>query len=457
MDILKLSSDDFKKLTDTQLKQAFLECKKRSNRLIEALKNKVNALENQYINGTAGKLITDVSVFDNFQENIDRFNTINSALNDSMNAEKYIFNFVKKKKFQGNPKMTAVFFGKTWPNQVKDYFYFNDKRNQIEAEVQKTIKSITKNAQKAVTKTPAQIIPKVFSNTSNPISSNSTITQTIQNVASAMPTAPSTSVATVSTVTTASPVSQPSVSQTTQNVSSASNASTYSVTQAVQTTYVDMTDPNAGSVQMIQPVNTVKGTAESFVEKHKSTINKWGWGIVIGSISIYATVTIRKMYSIAKVKELTRKAIESTNYKELTKYTNALKKIARNEGIWNKLVMTEPAVELANINLETIRNGYIKVGASLVISSLLLCLILGLSIATTVKIEKLLKNLDCKGVLKIIGTLSAFALVLLPAVAGICLIVVALNGLTDKGIAAYFLTKFSPAIRLANEYLHTFA
>jgi hypothetical protein len=171
-----------------------------------------------------------------------------------------------------------------------------------------------------------------------------------------------------------------------------------------------------------------------------------GTGIIVsalGALNIFAK-------GLDEVKKLTNLALNSNNYQDFTKYTNALKKIASDTSLWSKLTVSSAAREAAGANMAMIKKGYISAGVAMILVSLILVILAGIKLEFISSIKEAVKELDVKSILSALAKLLGLGALILPAILGVCIIVLAMGGFNDAGIASKVAGACYPVLKVVN-------
>jgi hypothetical protein len=171
-----------------------------------------------------------------------------------------------------------------------------------------------------------------------------------------------------------------------------------------------------------------------------------GTGIIVsalGALNIFAK-------GLDEVKKLTNLSLNSNNYQDFIKYTNALKKIASDTSLWSKLTVSSSAREAAGANMAMIKKGYISAGVAMILVSLILVILAGVKLDILGSIKEALKSLDIRNIMASIGKIVAIGALSLPAVIGICLIIIAMGGFNDTGLASKVAGSCYPVLKVVN-------
>lgn len=176
--------------------------------------------------------------------------------------------------------------------------------------------------------------------------------------------------------------------------------------------------------------------------------------VIIGSLILGSGTLWYRSGTLDRVKEATAKALSNGNISDLSKHVNTLKKIS-GQGFWNSLINQKEGRDLAASNIEGIRKGYITVGIGLILISVLSIVILSNNMDVIGPLTESVKKLDLKGIASALGELLTFGFAALPAILGVCFIVVAKNCFinVEGSVAGKILTVFSPVVSFANKII----
>lgn len=211
-------------------------------------------------------------------------------------------------------------------------------------------------------------------------------------------------------------------------------------------------------------VKTTAETVKKGADATKNAVQETVKAISGGKSKIISKVTVavaalaavpliagwREKSSIAKVKEITENALNSKNYKDLVKYISVLKNMQAKNTLIDKLMVADSASKLAGVNLEAIKKSYTVLGATLIASSIVICLLVGITGQVISSLKEMVSNFSFNSVINTVTKLAFLGILLAPALIGICLIKVAQDGFTEEGPAAFIVSMLSPVVSLSN-------
>lgn len=163
----------------------------------------------------------------------------------------------------------------------------------------------------------------------------------------------------------------------------------------------------------------------------------------IGFLNIFAK-------GLEDVKKMTDLTLNADNYQEFSKSVKALQKLASNNSIWSKLTVSSSAKELAMSNSDVIKKGYIMAGVAMIITSVILVALTGSMVNVVGSIEEAIKSLDVKSILSALGKMLGLGVLVIPAILGVCLILVALHGFNNEELASKVASACYPVMKVIN-------
>ena len=174
--------------------------------------------------------------------------------------------------------------------------------------------------------------------------------------------------------------------------------------------------------------------------------------ILSGTAIVVGTLGFLNIFAkgLDEVKKMTDLALNSSNYQEFSKAVKALQKIATNNSLWSKLTVSSSAKQLAMTNTDIIKKGYIMAGVAMIIVSVILVTLTGSMIDIVGSIKEAIKSLDVKAILVAIGKMLGLGVLVMPAILGVCLIVIAIHGFNDGDTAAKVASACYPVMKVIN-------
>lgn len=199
-------------------------------------------------------------------------------------------------------------------------------------------------------------------------------------------------------------------------------------------------------------IGQVNNIINEMYKLKKEELYETGENIGKLAASIFVYIQLKKLwkkidlfgkYAIDDVKNNISLAMNAKDYSQFLKYMKALKNIQ--EKRWFKIASyNNEAVKISDTFIESMKAGYIALGSALIITSLIMCLVLGLLTKPFSDIINAIKEKDIGLAIKGLAKIAGVGLLALPAILGIILIAVALTNFDDKSKAAEIIKKLGP-------------
>lgn len=209
-------------------------------------------------------------------------------------------------------------------------------------------------------------------------------------------------------------------------------------------------------------IGYINNVVNDLYKQFKEMPEKIGSGIAKLAIAVFAYIGAKKLwkkidlfgkYAIEDTKQTIELAMNTNDYNQFLKCMKALKNIQEKK--WFKLASyNNEAVDMSAVFVQDMKAGYIALGSTLIITSIIMCLVLGLLTKPFSDIINAVKERDIKLACKGLAKIASVGLLALPAVVGVILMAVAFANFDDQSKGAEIIKKLGPINKqLANTTL----